>query len=315
MLPVGEIRNVSKIHNGRKTLSRVSFQIYPGESLGILGPKNSGKSVLFDIVAGVVPPDSGDVYLLGLKAEDHKEKIRANIGALPENLDFEDELTVYENLYLFGLYQRMKKPAIKVAIRELLRMLEVEEFEEEFIRDLTLPVQKRIGLARALINDPKILILDQPTQGFNELQRNKFWSYLADVKNQKKYSMVLLSDQSEEIEALCQRIIILNQGQVVTESHIKDLIGEKKKEKVLEFQIAPRDVDYFVNKVRNLFNYRVVNNKIFVFLSADQSEAQAMAAIAGHRTVLRGSSLDDVFLKLTGHPLVVGEEFNVQSNL
>ena len=311
MLPVGEIRNVSKTISGRKILSRVSFHILPGESLGLIGPKNSGKSALFEILACVSQPDSGDLYLLGLKANDHRAKIRSSVGVLPEILDFELGLSVYDNLFLYGFYQRLEKKTIRTSIRELLRVLEIEEYEDTYVSELPNTILKRVGLARALLNDPKILFVDQPTDGFNEVQRNKFWTYLRDVKNLKKFSMVLISDLAEEIEALCQRIIILNRGQIVTESPIKDLIGERKKEKVLEFQVAPRDIDYFVNKIQNVFNYRVVNNKIFIFLNKDQSEAQAMNAIAGHKTIVRGSSLDDVFLKLTGQPLIAGDDFRV----
>jgi lipooligosaccharide transport system ATP-binding protein len=208
-------RNLNKYYNSLHAVNNIDFEIKEGECFGFLGPNGAGKTTAMSIIYCFVPPTSGDVHVFGMNVNEFPGDIKARLGVMPQedNLDF--ELSVLENLIVYARYLNiLKNKSIDLA-RNLLDFVELSDKAEVNIRSLSGGMKRKLMLARSLINNPELLILDEPTTGLDPHSRRTVWNKLNHLKNQNT-TLILTTHYMEEAEHLCDRVAIMDSGKIVT---------------------------------------------------------------------------------------------------
>ena len=225
-----ETRQITKLFGKQKALNEVSFSIKKGELVGFLGPNGAGKSTMMKIITGFLPPDSGEVYVNGQKIVSKNLEIRKNIGYLPEHNPLYTDLFVKEFLEITAGFYKINKPKERIAEMVDLTGLGVEQHKK--IGALSKGYRQRVGLAQALIHDPSVLILDEPTTGLDPNQLEEIRNLIRTISREK--TVMLSSHIMQEVEAVCSRVIIINKGNIVADGGINDI----KSGKILRNQVV-----------------------------------------------------------------------------
>ena len=214
-----EIRHITKFYGNQKALDDVTFSVSKGELSGFLGPNGAGKSTLMKIITGYLPADQGEIYVNGEKVSVDNVEIRRHIGYLPENNPLYTDLYVAESLGIVAGFYRMANRNSR--IREIIGLTGLQQEQHKKIGQLSKGYRQRVGLAQALIHDPSVLILDEPTTGLDPNQLAGIRTLIYDISREK--TVILSSHILQEIEAICQRVVIINQGKMVADSPIEAL--------------------------------------------------------------------------------------------
>lgn len=218
-----EIRQITKLFGKQKALDEVSFEIKKGELVGFLGPNGAGKSTLMKIITGFLPPDEGEVVVNGHKVESKNIEIRKNIGYLPENNPLYTDLYVKEFLEMTAGFYKLKNGKHRVA--EMVELTGLGDEQHKKIRSLSKGYRQRVGLAQALIHDPSVLILDEPTTGLDPNQLEEIRHLIREISREK--TVMLSSHIMQEVEAVCSRVIIINKGKIVADGGIQEIKSGK----------------------------------------------------------------------------------------
>lgn len=218
-----EIRHITKLFGKQKALDEVSFSINKGELVGFLGPNGAGKSTLMKIITGLLPADEGEVFVYGQKVESKNLEIRKNIGYLPENNPLYTDLYVKEFLEITAGFYQLKN--IKQRIAEMVDLTGLGDEQHKKIRALSKGYRQRVGLAQALIHDPSVLILDEPTTGLDPNQLEEIRQLIREISREK--TVMLSSHIMQEVEAVCTRVIIINKGKIVADGGINEIKSGK----------------------------------------------------------------------------------------
>jgi ABC-2 type transport system ATP-binding protein len=218
-----EIRQITKLFGKQKALDEVSFGIKKGELVGFLGPNGAGKSTLMKIITGFLPPNEGEVVVNGQKVESKNLEIRKNIGYLPENNPLYTDLYVKEFLEITAGFYKLKNRKHRVA--EMVELTGLGDEQNKKIKSLSKGYRQRVGLAQALIHDPSVLILDEPTTGLDPNQLEEIRNLIREISREK--TVMLSSHIMQEVEAVCSRIIIINKGKIVADGGIKEIKSGK----------------------------------------------------------------------------------------
>jgi lipooligosaccharide transport system ATP-binding protein len=297
-----EAHSVVKRYGEKNAVDNVDFQIVKGQCFGILGPNGAGKSTTMKMIYGSVSLSAGELFVLGLNAKQNIREIKARIGVVPQEDGLDPDFSVLDNLLLFASYHRIPRNAAETKARELLRFMKLDEQWNSRVDSLSGGMKRRLAIARGLINNPSILILDEPTTGLDPQARIWIWERIKELKNQGT-TLILTTHYMEEAEKLCDRLAIMDNGKIICndspQSLIKNIIGHE----VVEFSCAPQDTDYLIGRVKSTYDYQVLQNGMRLFIKEGQDGKFAMSSIASENMTVRKSSLEDVFLKLTGHSL------------
>lgn len=218
-----EIRQITKLFGKQKALDEVSFSIKKGELVGFLGPNGAGKSTLMKIITGFLPPDSGEVLVNGQKIESKNLEIRKNIGYLPEHNPLYTDLFVKEFLEITAGFYHLKNKKQRVA--EMVDLTGLGDEKHKKIGSLSKGYRQRVGLAQALIHDPSVLILDEPTTGLDPNQLEEIRNLIREISREK--TVILSSHIMQEVEAVCNRVIIINRGKIVADGGINEIKSGK----------------------------------------------------------------------------------------
>ncbi|GAB1452564.1 gliding motility-associated ABC transporter ATP-binding subunit GldA [Draconibacterium sp.] len=218
-----EIKQITKLFGKQKALNAVSFSIKKGELVGFLGPNGAGKSTMMKIITGFLPADSGQAYVNGQKIESKNLEIRKNIGYLPEHNPLYTDLYVKEFLEITAGFYKLKN--IKKHIAEMIDLTGLGDEQHKKIRALSKGYRQRIGLAQALIHDPSVLILDEPTTGLDPNQLEEIRQLIREISREK--TVMLSSHIMQEVEAVCNRVIIINKGIIVADGGINEIKSGK----------------------------------------------------------------------------------------
>ncbi|TNF40551.1 MAG: gliding motility-associated ABC transporter ATP-binding subunit GldA [Bacteroidetes bacterium] len=218
-----EIRQITKLFGKQRALDEVSFSINKGELVGFLGPNGAGKSTLMKIITGFLPPSEGEVVVNGQKVESKNPEIRKNIGYLPENNPLYTDLYVKEFLEITAGFYKLKNARQRVA--DMIEMTRLGDEQYKKIRALSKGYRQRVGLAQALIHDPSILILDEPTTGLDPNQLEEIRHLIREISREK--TVMLSSHIMQEVEAVCSRVIIINKGKIVADGGIQQIKSGK----------------------------------------------------------------------------------------
>jgi len=218
-----ETRHITKLFGKQKALDEVSFSIKKGELVGFLGPNGAGKSTMMKIITGFMPSDSGEVFINGQKIVSKNLEIRKNIGYLPENNPLYTDLYVKEFLEITGGFYKLKNTKQRVA--EMVELTGLGDEQHKKIRALSKGYRQRVGLAQALIHDPSVLILDEPTTGLDPNQLEEIRNLIREISREK--TVMFSSHIMQEVEAVCNRVIIINKGKIVADAGINEIKAGK----------------------------------------------------------------------------------------
>ena len=218
-----EAVEVYKRYGGATALSGVSLTVDPGECFGLLGPNGAGKSTLIRLVCGLANRDDGQLRTAGLDPGEHPREVRKLIGVVAQQDYLDKELTVGQNIYIYGRFHGLSRPVLRRRVADLLTLVGLEERHDDRVDTLSGGLRRRLAIARSLVNDPGILVLDEPSSGLDPAFRRGLWALIGDLQA-RNITILLSTHYLEEAERLCDRVAILDQGQVLAVGSPRDLI-------------------------------------------------------------------------------------------
>jgi lipooligosaccharide transport system ATP-binding protein len=299
-------RGLRKSFGSVVAVDGISFQVEEGEVFGILGPNGAGKTTTIRMVAGLSPPSGGELLVDGLDVSRHGRRIRARLGLVPQHDNLDPELTVRQNLLVYSRYFDLPRKLAEERIEEVLQLFHLKERENARIDSLSGGLRRRLIIARALINAPRLLILDEPTAGLDPQARHLVWQKLRQLQSQG-ITMLLTTHYMEEAEQLCDRLIILHQGRILAEGSPRELIEAYAGREVVEVRSpTPKERTYLCALAARTGGVEVEETEDVVYLylrRPDGLDPSAMRGM-GMQVVYRRANLEDVFLRLTGRALV-----------
>jgi len=301
-----EVDNLTKKFGDFTAVNGISFSVKQGESFGLLGPNGAGKSSTMRIIAATSQRTSGDVKILGKDPEVNGPQIRAHLGVVPQQDNLDEELTCAENLYIYGRYFGLPKKMVIAKIDELLEFAQLIDKKDIKVNALSGGMKRRLTIARALVSDPDILMLDEPTTGLDPQARHILWDRLFRLK-EKGVTLLITTHHMDEAEQLCDRLIVMDKGQIMAEGAPAELIKQYSSKEVLEVRFGSDRNAQMVDKLKSLAT-RLEELPDRLLLYAESGE-DLLAKITGmnihpNTSLVRRSSLEDVFLRLTGRSLI-----------
>ena len=299
-----DVARLRKSYAGTEVVAGLSFLVEPGRCFGLLGPNGAGKTTTLRLCLGLTAPDSGTVTLNGHAIPADAQKARARIGVVPQFDNLDPDFTASENLLVFGRYFGLADADVKARIPQLLDFAGLGSKADARMTTLSGGMKRRLTLARALVNDPDILFLDEPTTGLDPQARHLIWDRLKQLKSAGK-TLILTTHFMDEAERLCDSLIVIDHGRKIAEGSPRQLIADHIEPQVVEvYDEAGGDLQAFVDGQRQLAERVETSGETAFFYCREPRELLARLADAhGLRYVHRASNLEDVFIKLTGREL------------
>ncbi len=297
-----EVRGLRKIYGGQAVVDGIDLDVQRGECFGLLGPNGAGKSTTLRMLMGTTPPDSGDVRVLGSRIPADARRMRERVGVVPQKDNLDPDFTVFENLSVYASYFGLRGAESNAKLRELLSFVALEEKTAAAVPTLSGGMQRRLTLARALVNSPDLLVLDEPSTGLDPQARHVIWQRLRTLKSEGK-TLILTTHYMDEAERLCDRMAIMDHGKILVVGSPKDLIQNLIEPHVLE--VHGVDVAPWIEHVAQPQALRIehVGETAFCYSRDDRALLAASADYPRLQFLSRRANLEDVFLKLTGRDL------------
>jgi lipooligosaccharide transport system ATP-binding protein len=284
----------------------IDIDVRRGEAFGFLGPNGAGKSSTMRMIAAVSPVTGGELRILGMDPAEHGPAIRSRLGVCPQEDTLDNELNVFDNLYIYGRYFGIPKREVRERAEELLDFVQLTEKRAAKVEDLSGGMKRRLTIARSLINRPEILLLDEPTTGLDPQARHVLWDRLFRLK-QQGVTLVITTHYMDEAEQLCDRLVVMDRGVIAAEGSPLDLIRQHSTREVAELRFPVGDHDATAEKIADLGDrVEVLPDRLLVYSEngehvLEQVHERGLRPVA---TLVRRSTLEDVFLRLTGRTLV-----------
>jgi lipooligosaccharide transport system ATP-binding protein len=299
-------RNLTKKFGEFTAVDSIDFDVRPGEAFGFLGPNGAGKSSTMKMIGAVSPVTSGELTVLGMDPAADGPSIRARLGVVPQEDNLDQELTVEENLMIYGRYFDLPRKEISRRIDELLDFSQLTDRRTDRVEPLSGGMKRRLTIARGLINQPDLMLLDEPTTGLDPQARQVLWDRLYALK-QEGVTLIITTHYMDEAEQLCDRLVIMDHGRIVAEGSPSSLIAEHTTREVLELRFAAGTTPPEQSRFDGIAK-RVETLRNRVVLYTDDADATSSSVsergITPESMLVRRSSLEDVFLTLTGRSLV-----------
>jgi lipooligosaccharide transport system ATP-binding protein len=303
-------RGLRKSYGDFEAVRGIDLDVRPGESFGFLGPNGAGKSSTMRMVAAVSPPSGGELEILGLQPGSHGAEIRSRLGVCPQEDTLDLELNIRDNLLVYASYFGIRRAEAATRADELLDFVQLTDRAKAKVVDLSGGMKRRLTIARSLINEPDLLLLDEPTTGLDPQARHLLWDRLFRLK-QRGVTLVLTTHYMDEAEQLCDRLVVMDKGLIVAEGSPLSLIREHSTREVAElrFGVASEGNSHeaLAEKITDLgHRIEVLPDRLLVY-SDDGEEVVAKVherGLAPAAVLVRRSTLEDVFLRLTGRTLV-----------
>ncbi|MBW8025452.1 ATP-binding cassette domain-containing protein [Clavibacter michiganensis subsp. michiganensis] len=304
--PVITADRLVKKYGDHVAVDGLSFEVAPGESFGLLGPNGAGKSTTMRMIGAVSSRTGGSLYILGLDPDTHGPEIRSQLGVVPQADNLDLELKARDNLIVYGRYFGLPRKQVAARADELLEFAQLSDRAGAKVDDLSGGMKRRLTIARALISDPRILLLDEPTTGLDPQARHILWDRLFRLKEQGT-TLVLTTHYMDEAEQLCDRIVVVDEGRIMAEGSPASLIRDHSSREVLEVRFgsdrnesASREIAGYGDRVE------VLPDRVLVYASDGEAVLSRILeqGLKPITTLVRRSSLEDVFLRLTGRSLV-----------
>jgi ABC-2 type transport system ATP-binding protein len=295
--------DLRKRYGALEAVAGVTFEVHPGEVFGLLGPNGAGKTTTIEILEGIREADSGEVRVLGLDPRREARAIKARIGVQLQTASLYPYLTVAELIDLFGLFFPRRLP-----LQRMLDALELNEKRDAQTRTLSGGQQQRLSVALALVNDPELVFLDEPTTGLDPAARRSLWNVIRDLRTQGK-SVLLTTHYMEEAEVLCDRLAIMDHGKILESGTVEELVSRRFKERAVHFAAIVGLDDPRMRAFPGVSRVAHEDGEVLLYtadvpatIGAVLTAADALGA-PPHDLSVRRASLEDVFLDLTGHAL------------
>jgi lipooligosaccharide transport system ATP-binding protein len=299
-------RGLTKRFGGFTAVDDIDFDVARGESFGFLGPNGAGKTSTMRMIGCVSPITKGTLTVMGMDPTRDGPKIRGRLGVVPQEDTLDVELTVRENLMIYGRYFGLDRREISRRTDELLEFAQLTERANDQVEPLSGGMKRRLTIARSLINEPEMLLLDEPTTGLDPQARHLLWDRLYRLK-QRGVTLVLTTHYMDEAEQLCDRLVVMDKAKIVAEGSPSALIAQYSTREVTELRFPPGIAEELDGRLDGIAE-RVEHLPDRVLLYADDGEAAAVAVrqrgLEPDTVLVRRSSLEDVFLHLTGRSLV-----------
>ena len=301
-----EASGLTKRFDDFTAVAGIDVRVHRGEAFGFLGPNGAGKSSTMRMIGCVSPPSGGRLTILGLDPRTDGPRIRARLGVVPQRDTLDEELTVRENVIVYARYFGISRSRARQKADELLEFAQLTERADSKVEPLSGGMKRRLTIARSLVNDPEILLLDEPTTGLDPQARHVLWDRLFRLKRQG-VTLVLTTHYMDEAEQLCDRLVVMDGGRIVAEGSPRALIEQWSTREVLELRFAADDHGAFAPAVEGLGDrVEVLPDRLLLYTDDGDAAAEALA-VRGLRplsVLVRRSTLEDVFLRLTGRTLV-----------
>jgi len=284
----------------------IDFAVERGESFGFLGPNGAGKSSTMKMVGCVSPVSGGVLRVFGEDPATHGPQIRARLGVVPQRDTLDEELTVQENLWIYGRYFGLSRSEVRSRATELLDFAQLTERATSKVEPLSGGMKRRLTIARSLISHPEILLLDEPTTGLDPQARHVLWDRLFRLKR-SGVTLVLTTHYMDEAEQLCDRLVVMDHGKIVAEGSPRSLINQYSTREVLELRFDTDDHGLHGDAISGIGErIEVLPDRLLVYTEDGDAAAAAvhMRGIEPLSSLVRRSTLEDVFLHLTGRTLV-----------
>ncbi len=297
---------LTKTYGGVAAVDSIDFEVAPGESFGLLGPNGAGKSTTMRMVGAVSTRTSGDLTILGLDPEHHGPDIRSQLGVVPQQDNLDMDLRVRDNLLVYGRYFGLPRALVAERADALLEFAQLADRAKSKVDDLSGGMKRRLTIARALINEPRILLLDEPTTGLDPQARHILWDRLFRLKEQGT-TLVLTTHYMDEAEQLCDRLVVVDKGRIMAEGSPAQLIREHSSREVLEVRFGSDRNAHVAEQIVGLGErIEVLPDRLLIYSANGEADLVALTERGLHpiTSLVRRSSLEDVFLRLTGRSLI-----------
>jgi lipooligosaccharide transport system ATP-binding protein len=304
--PLVLARGLTKRFGSATAVDAIDFEVATGESFGFLGPNGAGKTTTMRMVGCVSPITDGTLRVLGLDPTVDGPRIRARLGVVPQQDSLDMELTVEDNLVIYGRYFDLSYREARTRARELLDFVQLAERAHDQVEPLSGGMKRRLVIARGLINQPDLLLLDEPTTGLDPQARHLLWDRLYRLK-QQGVSLILTTHYMDEAEQLCDRLVVMDKARIVAEGSPRALIEQYATREVLELRLRQEDLATLDGRLDGLAD-RIEHLPDRLLLYTADGDAAAIAVhergLRPEQVLVRRSTLEDVFLRLTGRTLI-----------
>lgn len=299
-------KDLKKVYGDFVAVDGINFTVKQGESFGLLGPNGAGKSTTMKMISSVSKRSSGELTILGKDPDKFGPEIRAHLGVVPQKDMLDRELKTWENLYTYGRFFGLSRKFLKPKVEELLAFAQLEEKRNDKVEELSGGMQRRLAIARGLVNEPEMLLLDEPTTGLDPQARHILWDRLFRLKEQG-VTLVITTHYMDEAEQLCDRLIVMDKGKIMSEGSPAELIKKYSSKEVVEVRFGTDKNAQFADQLKKLADrIEVLPDRILVYTSHGEQTLEKISAQGMNpvTSLVRRSSLEDVFLRLTGRTLV-----------
>ncbi|WKZ13264.1 MAG: ATP-binding cassette domain-containing protein [Gammaproteobacteria bacterium] len=294
-------RGLRKEFDGRVAVGGIDLAIPRGGCFGLLGPNGAGKTTTLRMILGQSPVSSGSLTVFGLPVDTGVRQIRARTGVVPQNDNADPDFTVAENLRMYARYFGLRAAAVAPRIRELLEFMELSDRANDRIKSLSGGMKRRLTIARALINDPELIVLDEPTTGLDPQVRRMIWNRLRQLRDSGK-TLLLTTHYMDEAERLCDDLVVIDKGQIIAQGPPRDLIRRHVESHVIEIQGSADVVARIFDGLPGVRTERI-GGTCYCYTNDLTAALQRLEQASGLICMHRPTTLEDVFLRLTGHEL------------
>lgn len=304
--PVVRAHQLTKNYGDFHAVAGIDFQVAPGESFGLLGPNGAGKSTTMRMLGGTLQRSGGELTIMGLDPEQRGPQVRAHLGVVPQQDNLDEELRVGENIIVYGRYFGLPHSYLRPRAKQLVEFAQLSEKIDKKVNELSGGMKRRLTIARALINEPNILLLDEPTTGLDPQARHILWDRLFRLK-EEGVTLIVTTHFMDEAEQLCDRLIVMDHGAIMAEGSPSQLIREHAGREVVELRFgANRSADIADQLAGIGERIEVLPDRILLYAESGDSALETVLArgLNPKTTLVRRASLEDVFLRLTGRSLV-----------
>lgn len=305
-VPLIFARGLTKKYDDFVAVDSIDFEIKKGESFGLLGPNGAGKSTTMRMIASTSKRTGGELTILGKDPNKHGPEIRAHLGVVPQQDNHDGELKAWENLYIYGRYFGLSRKFLKAKVEELLEFAQLTEKRDVKVDQLSGGMKRRLTIARGLVNEPEILMLDEPTTGLDPQARHILWDRLFRLK-EEGVTLVITTHYMDEAEQLCDRLIVMDKGKIMAEGAPPALIKKYSSKEVLEVRFGSKNNAEAAKKIAHLGDrIEALPDRILVYTDDGEKILKQIhkLGLEPQTSLVRRSSLEDVFLRLTGRTLV-----------
>ena len=299
-------RGLKKSYGDFEAVKGVDFQVYRGECFGFLGPNGAGKTTTMMMIYGAAIPTGGELKVVGMDVRRSEREVKRRIGVVPQENNLDEDLKVKENLIVYGRYFDLPRKLVRKRAAELLEFVQLSERADAKVEQLSGGMKRRLLIARALINDPDLVVLDEPTTGLDPQARHLVWDKLRELTGEGK-TLVLTTHYMDEAAQLCDRLCIMEGGRIIVEGSPREMISEHVSSEVLEIRAASHDLKKLTAAVESAADsVDSIGGSIYVYTPDAESVTRKVreSGIPVSNVLHRQASLEDVFLKLTGRRLV-----------